>query len=236
MKHCVFISEKDFRLFTRKWFFCLKRSKFVKLPTEELIDFLWNCAHVLSLAMPTKMIRKLYFLNRQILRKQNKNKTKKIHAQIFRHCYVQHMFKMSGKNSKPYFSWRSWKFSIFKQKTWFLIKNKSLSKLRDNIWDKVFKNGPSKICGRQPIKNLKEYSLVRGLVCLSRPYPFKFFKGCLLQILLGPFFNTVPHFSVQNQYNQKIIKFVLKSNIPGIHIYKRYDFTVCFLINGVNNS
>ena len=24
-----------------------------------------------------------------------------------------------------------------------------------NIWVKVFKNGPSKICGRQPLKNLK---------------------------------------------------------------------------------
>ena len=24
-----------------------------------------------------------------------------------------------------------------------------------NIWDKVFKNGLSKICGRQPLKNLK---------------------------------------------------------------------------------
>ena len=24
------------------------------------------------------------------------------------------------------------------------------------IWDKIFKNGPSKICGRQPLKNLKE--------------------------------------------------------------------------------
>ena len=27
-------------------------------------------------------------------------------------------------------------------------------------------------------------------VCLSRPYPFRFFKGCLPQILLGPFLNT----------------------------------------------
>ena len=27
--------------------------------------------------------------------------------------------------------------------------------------------------------------------CLSRPYPFKFFKGCLSQILLGPFLNTL---------------------------------------------
>ena len=24
------------------------------------------------------------------------------------------------------------------------------------IWGKVFKNGPSEICGRQPLKNLKE--------------------------------------------------------------------------------
>ena len=44
------------------------------------------------------------------------------------------------------------------------------------IWDKVFKNGPSKICGRQPL-----------------PYPFKLFKGYLPQILPGPFLNTWTH-------------------------------------------
>ena len=38
--------------------------------------------------------------------------------------------------------------------------------LLDHIWDKIFKNEPSKI-----------------------------FKGCLLKILLGPFLNTLPHFS-----------------------------------------
>ena len=43
-----------------------------------------------------------------------------------------------------------------------------------NIWDKVFKNGPSEIC-------------------LSRPYPFKFFKNCIPQIFLGPFLNTLSH-------------------------------------------
>ena len=48
---------------------------------------------------------------------------------------------------------------------------------------KVFKNGPSKICGRQPLKNLK----------YSRPYHFKLFKGCLQQILLGPFSNSLFH-------------------------------------------
>ena len=31
------------------------------------------------------------------------------------------------------------------------------------------------------------------MVCLSRPYHFKFFKGCLRQILLGPFLNTLTH-------------------------------------------
>ena len=30
---------------------------------------------------------------------------------------------------------------------------------------------------------------------LSRPYSFKFFKGCLPQILLGPFLNTLTHVS-----------------------------------------
>ena len=31
------------------------------------------------------------------------------------------------------------------------------------------------------------------MVYLSRPYHFKFFKGCLPQILLGPFLNTLSH-------------------------------------------
>ena len=48
------------------------------------------------------------------------------------------------------------------------------------IWDKILKNGLSKICGRQPLKNLKWY-------CWGRPYHLKFFKGCL------PFLNTLPH-------------------------------------------
>ena len=36
--------------------------------------------------------------------------------------------------------------------------------LLKNIWDKVIKSGPSKICGRQPLKNLKEYGLLNNLV------------------------------------------------------------------------
>ena len=29
-------------------------------------------------------------------------------------------------------------------------------------WDKVFKDGTSKICGRQPLKNLNGYGLFEG--------------------------------------------------------------------------
>ena len=38
-----------------------------------------------------------------------------------------------------------------------------------NIWDKVFKNEPSKICGRKPFKNLKSYGLFRHTIsnCLK---------------------------------------------------------------------
>ena len=50
------------------------------------------------------------------------------------------------------------------------------------IWEKLFENGPSKICGRQP-RN-----------------PFKFFKGCFPQILLGLFLNTLSHMSLENFY------------------------------------
>ena len=62
-----------------------------------------------------------------------------------------------------------------------------------NIWDKVFKNGASEICGRQPLKNLKRYGLPKQT---SRPYLFTFFKGCLPQISLAPFLNTLPHIIV----------------------------------------
>ena len=61
-----------------------------------------------------------------------------------------------------------------------------------NMWDEVFKSGPSKFCGRQPLKYLKGYGL------LSRPYPFKFFKGCLPQILLGPFLTILTQLRVTN--------------------------------------
>ena len=43
---------------------------------------------------------------------------------------------------------------------WFLILN-DCSKKR--IWAKAFKNGPIKICRRQPLKNLKWYSFLKAV-------------------------------------------------------------------------
>ena len=50
----------------------------------------------------------------------------------------------------------------------------------------MFKNGPSKICGRQPLKYLKGCGLPKADHTSSN-----FLKGCLPQILLGPFLNTL---------------------------------------------
>ena len=52
--------------------------------------------------------------------------------------------------------------------------------------DEVFTNGPSKIYGRQPLIKLKGYSLRKQIISLQ------FFKGCLPQILIGPFLNILP--------------------------------------------
>ena len=41
-----------------------------------------------------------------------------------------------------------------------------------------------------------EKTLVLSIIfCLSRPYPFKFLKGCLPQNLLSPLLNTLSHLS-----------------------------------------
>ena len=58
---------------------------------------------------------------------------------------------------------------------------------KNNIWDKVFKNGPNEVCERQHLKHLND------MVCLSRPYHFKFFKDCLPQVLFALFLNTLSH-------------------------------------------
>ena len=45
----------------------------------------------------------------------------------------------------------------------------------------------SEICGRQPLKNLNWYGLLRHTISPQ------VFKGCVPQISLGPLLNNLPH-------------------------------------------
>ena len=36
-----------------------------------------------------------------------------------------------------------------------------------DIWVYVFKNGPSEVCGRQPLRNLKRYGLLKQTISLQ---------------------------------------------------------------------
>ena len=55
-------------------------------------------------------------------------------------------------------------------------------------WDKIFKNGPSKTCGKYLTYPLSYPIHITYMVCT---YPFKSIKDCLPQILLCPFLNTL---------------------------------------------
>ena len=62
----------------------------------------------------------------------------------------------------------------------FLMKKMKLWMKRKSIWDKVFKNGPSEICGRQPLKNLKWYGLLKhGFFLISFLISFSSFSSFL---------------------------------------------------------
>ena len=78
-------------------------------------------------------------------------------------------------------------------KIFFVATFVALSVTPLNNWVRVFKNRPRKVCRRQPLKNLKWYDLPKQ----TRPYHFKFFKGCLPKILLGPFLNTLTQLSLE---------------------------------------
>ena len=73
-----------------------------------------------------------------------------------------------------------------------------------NKWDKVFKNGPNEICGRQPLKNLKWNDL------FSRPCHFRLFKGCLPKLAIAPFLNSL------SQIAFKMMCYAPKSSASGM--------------------
>ena len=84
-------------------------------------------------------------------------------------------------------------------------------------WGKVFKNEPSKICGRQP---------------LSRPYQFEFLKGCHPQLLLVSFLNTLSHmslyFCLRTEWKgMRINIFRTLSNIYDVGFFANIEAVVC---------
>ena len=42
------------------------------------------------------------------------------------------------------------------------IRTRKKQQLQCNMWDKAFNNGLSKICRRQPLKNLKGYDMLKA--------------------------------------------------------------------------
>ena len=62
-----------------------------------------------------------------------------------------------------------------------------------------------------------QWNIWMDTVRLNRPYPFKFLKGCLPQILRGLFLNTLFHFKVQFykicelKWGREVQEFILQS-------------------------
>ena len=77
----------------------------------------------------------------------------------------------------------------------YLIKDDDLLK---KMWEKVFKNEPSKFCGKQPLKNWKAEHLSST-----------FLKAVFHKFLLGPFLNTYSNIMI---FGIKLV-IVLKKNL-----------------------
>ena len=88
-------------------------------------------------------------------------------------------------------------------------------KCHKNIWIKVFKNGPRKIFGRKPLKNLLR---------LRRPYQFEFFKCSLPQILLHPFSNILTNLFAKKKkkksgHREKTVQIMLRLLSSNVYLY-----------------
>ena len=71
------------------------------------------------------------------------------------------------------------------------------------------------------------------MVCLSRPNHFKFFKGCLQQISLGPFLNTLSHLIIiiSSVRKRKLLIFVFLGAIFYILAFlfiRSFEYINCF--------
>ena len=55
---------------------------------------------------------------------------------------------------------------------------------------------------------------------LGRPYPFMFFKGCLPQILIAPFLNTLPKYLLILVITSVIFFYLFQPNVPFLYFLK----------------
>ena len=81
------------------------------------------------------------------------------------------------------------------------------------IWDKVFKNELSKICGTQPLKNLERYGLLKAV----------------FHILLVPFLNALTHLLINYKIEAMTPRYPKKPakafSCEFCNIYKNTSFT-----------
>ena len=93
-------------------------------------------------------------------------------------------------------------------------------------WVKLFKNGPSKICGRQPWKNLKSYGLLKQTKSPQNFLKPHFHKFYLVQPCWIPWPRCVAGFWINLC---KLLKFlavytVLCNLIPVVQLKKRKKY------------
>ena len=72
------------------------------------------------------------------------------------------------------------------------------------------------------------------MVCLNRPYSFKFFKGCLPQISLGPFLNTLSHMKLSFSCYKVHSSFL--HTVPNAISQLFSDFAIFFIFQIVTSN
>ena len=78
-----------------------------------------------------------------------------------------HEFCEFGPNSQNYVPVKYWFHAVKFSQFFFLQLILYVWSLVRIIWDKLFKIGSSNICGRQPLKNLKGYGLLKQTISLQ---------------------------------------------------------------------
>ena len=62
------------------------------------------------------------------------------------------------------------------------------------------------------------------MVCLGRPYHFKFFKACLPQVLLGPFLNTLDPYVDHKKVSLVLVLFSISQRWLALHSIWNFFF------------